>query len=138
MSYTCREFLASWEHVSRMEDSQSIRDDYANFLTADDVPIRKTLDALGVDVGCLLHVLRSEIGQRVFRDQLLGIEGLYSPPIHSQSNCAHFSLMPHLRLLFFRCIDCHSWPLFITSPFAGHSSLELSLRFIRLAILCCF
>jgi hypothetical protein len=59
-----------------MLDSTSIRDEYASYLASPSPDIvRRTLDALAVDVSAVLGVARSEDALRAFREQMIGVEG---------------------------------------------------------------
>ena len=68
--------MAAWQHVSSMQDPDAIRKDYASFLTSPKrATVRKTVEALGVDVGCLLTVMQSGEGARAFHRAFTAIEG---------------------------------------------------------------
>lgn len=71
-----RQFLSAWNHVASMAGPDDIRDDYASFLTSPSrATVRKTVEALSVDVSGLLIVLRSHEGARAFRPAVTAIEG---------------------------------------------------------------
>lgn len=59
-----------------MLDSESIRDEYAAYLSSPSSDIvRRALEALGVDVSALLALSRSDDALRGFREQHTGVEG---------------------------------------------------------------
>lgn len=72
----CSQFLSAWRHVSSMHSGSDIRDDYALFLmTPQQATVRKTLEALAVDVTGLLAIMQSDDARRTFKEQISGIEG---------------------------------------------------------------
>jgi hypothetical protein len=75
---TRREFLSAWRHVSCMAGGAAIRDEYAAFLMSHaPATVRRTLEALAVDVSGLLTVMQSEDARRAFKEQTTGIEGAW-------------------------------------------------------------
>lgn len=71
-----RQFMSAWLHVGSMANPDAIRNDYATFLTTPNrMTVRKTMEALAVDVSGLLTVMRSDEGARTFHDAIGAIEG---------------------------------------------------------------
>jgi len=59
-----------------MASEDDIRREYATLLTSPDgATVRKTLEALSVDVHSVLAVMRSEEGARQFKDAVHAVEG---------------------------------------------------------------
>lgn len=83
-----------------MLDAHSIRDEYSTYLASPSPDIvRRTLDALAVDVSALLGVSRSDDALRTFREQLSGVEGMFNVDIiRRRKDCtASPSFMPTCR-----------------------------------------
>jgi len=59
-----------------MGGADAIRDEYARFLTTPNRHVvRKAMEALSVDVGGVINVLRSDEGARTFKPAIGAIEG---------------------------------------------------------------
>jgi 6-phosphogluconate dehydrogenase (decarboxylating) len=59
-----------------MAGESVLRDEYAFFLMSPAAEtVRKTLEALAVDVSAVLTVIQSDDGRRTYREQLTGVEG---------------------------------------------------------------
>lgn len=68
--------MPAWLHARSIAGPDALRDDYASFLTTPDrLTVRKTMEALAVDVSALLTVMRSEDGIRAFSSAIGAIEG---------------------------------------------------------------
>ena len=100
-SHAHSQFAAAWDHVASMGDAETIRDDYARFLTSPNLNVvRKTMAALSIDVSGVINVLRSDLGARTFKPAISAIEGALAVKLRALGGggCSPAARLPSARL----------------------------------------